>query len=639
MHCVYALILMVSGSHKDTLFTYYMNEIVVTEHLSNTPLEATIKEIPDSLIRETGLDAIHEILEVIPDIYVSIGRKNEANIYFRGFDQSQIAVLIDGLPVYVPYDGSFDFTELVSDILKKVKVSSSTGSVIYGPNTMGGVVNIITESPEKDKVNVKAALGRNMDKSVNLFASKRLGRLSFGMDGSYEKSDGYYISEDFIPDLNEDGRVRENSDYEKKVANLKVFYEPPAFGNIGLKLGVIDNVKGIPPEVGTTKPRYWRFTTWQKKTVKLMWTYDVKETEMRANAFYDTYYNVLDSYDDSTYTTQRARYAFHSTYDDYTVGSNLLTETKLPLINIRTGLHYKKDVHRAQDDYDEEWERYEMATYSFGVETDAKFTPKLTSTGGIGLSYMRPLYANGGDLRDPIFTYDPLFSIQYRAAAGTKLHLSFTGKTRFPTMKELYSEYLGRNVPNPDLKEERSFNFEFGITQVVAKKHQVSFVIYDSEIRDVIEDVVVDTVNDLEQLQNIGKARFAGVSLEVSGTVGRFDYHVSYSYLNAKDLEGKEILEDRPEQRGSIYFGYKLPYDVKGFVGINYTGSRYYYDRDVNDYLKLPDYTLVNLKLSKKIKFLELYFKVNNLLDVNYGRDKGFPCPGRYYEAGLNFSL
>jgi len=635
----YILFLILSITERDTLPTYYMNEIVVTERLSNSPLQASIIEIPDSLIRETGLNAVHEILEVIPDIYVTIGRKNEAGIFLRGFEERQIAIFIDGVPVYVPYDGSFDVSELVPGVLKKVKISSNTGSVIYGPNTMGGVVNIITDAPQKDKLNFRASLGRNMDKNLNLSASKRIKRLSFGVDGAYEKSDGYYLSEDFVPDLNEDGGVRENSDYEKKISDFKVFYEMPGYGCIGLKLGFIDNVKGIPPEVGSTRPRYWRFTTWQKKTAKLTWTGKVKGTEIRTNGFYDTYYNVLDSYDDSTYTSQTLRYAFHSTYDDYSIGGNILTETNLPLLNIRSGLHYKKDVHRAQGDYDEEWERYEMATYSFGVEADAKLTPELTTTGGIGLNYMKPLYANGGDVRDPIFTYDPLLSIQYRPVNGTKLHLSFTDKTRFPTMKELYSEYLGRNIPNPDLKEERSFNFEFGVTQAVARNHQVSLVIYDSEIRDLIEDVVVDTVNDLEQLQNIGRARFAGVSLGISGITKRLNYHVSYSYLSAKDLDNKEVLEDRPEHRGSIYLAYKLPYDVKGFVGINYTGSRYYYDWDVNDYLKLPAYTLVNLKVSKKISFLEFYFKVNNLFDVNYERDKGFPCPSRYYEAGLNLSL
>ena len=75
--------------------------------------------------------------------------------------------------------------------------------------------------------------------------------------------------------------------------------------------------------------------------------------------FYDKYDNTLDSYDDETYTTQTKRYAFHSVYDDYSIGTNtFLTHRLSKMSELTLGINYKRDVHKELDDYEEPWEEY-----------------------------------------------------------------------------------------------------------------------------------------------------------------------------------------------------------------------------------------------------------------------------------------
>ena len=54
-----------------------------------------------------------------------------------------------------------------------------------------------------------------------------------------------------------------------------------------------------------------------------------ENVSIRSSLFYDTYYNVFDTYDDITYTTQTRPYAFHSTYDDYSFGGTLIPSIRM----------------------------------------------------------------------------------------------------------------------------------------------------------------------------------------------------------------------------------------------------------------------------------------------------------------------
>ena len=68
----------------------------------------------------------------------------------RGFNQRYVPVFFDGIPIYVPYDGYIDTGKLPTANLSEITLTKGNSSVLYGPNAMGGVVNILSKkTPEK----------------------------------------------------------------------------------------------------------------------------------------------------------------------------------------------------------------------------------------------------------------------------------------------------------------------------------------------------------------------------------------------------------------------------------------------------------------------------------------------------------
>jgi len=55
------------------------------------------------------------------------------------------SVFIDGRPVLEPFLGTVDLFNLPIDNVAKIKIIKGAASAPFGPNTMGGVINIITK--------------------------------------------------------------------------------------------------------------------------------------------------------------------------------------------------------------------------------------------------------------------------------------------------------------------------------------------------------------------------------------------------------------------------------------------------------------------------------------------------------------
>jgi len=95
--------------------------------------------------RETVGDAVN----LLSGVTVSTNLRNEQTVYLRGYDSRQVPLFIDGIPVYVPYDGYVDFGRFGTADLAAIQVAKGFSSVVYGPNTLGGAINLISRKPVK----------------------------------------------------------------------------------------------------------------------------------------------------------------------------------------------------------------------------------------------------------------------------------------------------------------------------------------------------------------------------------------------------------------------------------------------------------------------------------------------------------
>ncbi|RLC26409.1 MAG: hypothetical protein DRH21_02240 [Deltaproteobacteria bacterium] len=460
------------------------------------------------------------------------------------------------------------------------------------------------------------------------------------INGGCLDSEGFGLPEGFDSTVNEDGGKRENSAIDQKSGSFKIGFLPTQGHEYAFGVNFVDSEWGFPPHATDDSPRYWRFTDWEKTTYYLIGDTGITDKLLLKTRFFrDEYYNVLDSYDDTTYTTQDEKSSWHSTYDDYSNGISAVIRTDyLKKNTISFSFHFKEDIHKEQDDYASTWERYETDTYSYGIEDDIKLAESISVLLGASYDIHDPRYANGGALRDDEHAFNPQAGISWDAAEDLALHFSVGRKTRFPTLNELYSGLLGRNLPNPGLKEEKAVNYELGIDKYLPENTNVGFTLFYSDIDDLI--VKKQIASKTDQYQNIGEARYKG--LEFSFKSGYFRQHnaeLHYTFLEVEDRSSdrtSDHLEDRPKHKLYISDLFKIYDWLSFFAKLEWNSKRYYEDYDTSQWMTLDSFTTVDAKAIGKItKFLNIEAGAKNIFDKEYEFASGYPRRGRTFFVQL----
>jgi iron complex outermembrane receptor protein len=89
-----------------------------------------------------------EALTLLPGVSLQkTGARAESMVTIRGFDLRQVPVFIDGIPVYVPYDGYADLGRFSVPAAGEIEVAKGLSPVLAGPNALGGLVNVYTRRP------------------------------------------------------------------------------------------------------------------------------------------------------------------------------------------------------------------------------------------------------------------------------------------------------------------------------------------------------------------------------------------------------------------------------------------------------------------------------------------------------------
>ena len=630
----------------DTLRVYSLGEIVVTARRSPAALISALTEVDSKRMEKEGILNMAQAVELTPGAYVSIGSRNEMMVQLRGIEQRQIVVLLDGVPIYVPYDGLVDLGQIPTHSVQKITVNEGNASVLYGANSLGGSINILTSIPVRRNSKIRLFGGSGKAFDYSLQQSYSLDKFGVLLSAGQQKQDYYPLSHDFASNEIEDGEERENSYYIKRDFFAKLSFRPHLDHHTALSLSFLDNEKGVPPDIYAPRPRFWKFPVWRKWVLNFSSSQRISEKVLgKFVFFYDKYDNVLDSYDDETYTAQTKGYAFHSVYDDYSMGTNIFLTHKLSRMSELTlGINYKRDVHQELDDYEAPREEYKMENYTLGAEFEHTPMDRVAFSGGLSFNIEHPVYAYEQPLRGDIEVVDGRWGIHYEISDDFEVFSSFSHKTRFPTLKELYSGYSGRNIPNPNLKEESAYNFEAGSKFLLSSGNSMQLVLFDSEITDlIVEKMVMEEGEEKNQLDNIGKARNLGTELSIElKPVKNTLVSGSYTFLKAKNLSENRVsdkLEFRPEHRARLQVEYNFEFGLALSLTGNYVGQRSYLDDEGQDH-GMSDYTIIDIRLRQSIwDHLVLIFEAKNILDKDYQTEYGFPMSGRTLRAGIEIEF
>lgn len=314
---------------KDTLSgVFTLGEVSV----SSSKISPIFNSVGKDQLQIFARNDVAQALNLLPGITSSeVGPRNEAMLYLRGFDLRQVPVLIDGVPVYVPYDGYVDLARFTTFDLSDIQISKDYTSVNYGPNAMGGAINLITQRPV-GRFELNGATGwQSGGYRSNLNVGSDLGKFYVQAGVSKYKRDYFPLSKAFHPTGSEDGGHRDNSYSDDEKVSIKVAYTPGSKSEYAISYAYQHGTKGTPVYAGTDtlnsllkKPRYWRWPKWDKQSLYFLSHTQIDSTQyIKTRIYFDQFINTLDSYDDDTYTSMTKPYAFSSLYNDYTIGGIL----------------------------------------------------------------------------------------------------------------------------------------------------------------------------------------------------------------------------------------------------------------------------------------------------------------------------
>ncbi len=670
--------------------------VTVTAEIEPQESPTTISEITAEQLRFHTVNNLGEALDLLPGVHFRVGRsKLEEQVTVRGFEQEKVLILMDGIPVSIPYEGQINLSDIPVQNIARIKLIKGVSSVLYGPNGMGGVINVITrQGEERRSFSAQYEGSQYATHNIQVGHGWKKGPLSYYAAFSHRESNGYPLARTFtLPDsvlasmqaspanppslpnvpFAPDSGSRDNSDYSRTSFTLTSALELNSNNTLGVSFEHYNNQYGIPPAPVYREhkkgfyyfPRYWRFKDWNRTMVNVLEESKISNSlTVKGRFFYDKYDNLLAAYDDPSYTTQNriGPASGDSLYDDHDFGFSTYAFWKgIPKNELRASFNFRRDVHKSTF-ANSPTDRMSADTWSLGIEDEIQLSNRLTLTPGISFDTLnkRERYQQSTSLEpgQDVHSVSPQIGLRYAASARVSLFGSVGRKMRFPTMRNLYADGIIGPLGNPDLKEERTISVEIGTTVDVNERLKLSGSFFYNDIKNMIS---LD--NQIGRFEQYPEASIAGFELTAGGRIGNSTHaYLAYAFLRARadslvtitnqywgPLQYRpEELPYRPSHQIDVELRHSFPFGLEANVNGAYFSKATYYDHynPVDNRVllatkgKLGGYVLLNAKVSQRLLGgSSVYFAVENLLNRYYETLYLFPSAGRTYRGGIRFSI
>jgi iron complex outermembrane receptor protein len=177
-----------------------LDEVEITANIG------TVRETPvaisnitqEKIQEELGGRDITMVMNSTPGVYASEqgGGSGDSRVTLRGFDQTNIAVLVDGVPVNDMENGAVFWSNWdgLKDITKTMQIQRGLGATKLAVASVGGTMNFITVGiDQKQQTTIKREYGNNNYQSTALSYNSGLIKNKFGVvfAGSYKTGDGW----------------------------------------------------------------------------------------------------------------------------------------------------------------------------------------------------------------------------------------------------------------------------------------------------------------------------------------------------------------------------------------------------------------------------------------------------------------
>ena len=577
-----------------------LEEVVVTATRTSVPkskLTKSVSVVGAEQIEQQHADTVLEALRNVPGVFVrrsgAIGRTTA--VVARGSLDKQVLVMVDDVPVNSPTLGSFNFSTFPVEAVDRIEVLRGSASTLYGSEAIGGVINIITkrgEGPMHTTYQQEFGTLRTFQETLTNQAA--FGPLHYNLGIGRVDSRGLSTGDDVhITHVSAAGGV----------ALAKWLGLDVALNNNNSRVGIDDGAFLPDPNRLLTRENLMLSTTLKLTPIE-PW-----QQELRF-LYLDDDTADIDPPDPGT--TQKNSETRINT-DRY--GIDWIHHVNLGPVGVSTtGFQWKDDTAESRfQNTIKQW------AWFFQHQVDP--IERVTLIGGVRI--------NRHSLFGEATTSEA--SVSYRVpVTDTRLRGNFSMGFRAPTLNDLFFPNFG----NPDLNPEKSRAFEVGVGQDWWNgRVGGEFTWYFTRVVDLIQSVRITPTTS--QAQNTARARMTGFELETHvEPVSGLRFSGTWTYTNAIDESSKDKLVRIPANKVGLDIDYGF---LKQWRLNLHTTLVSHQEESVgtNNRQRVKQYGRVDGSLSfQATKNLQVYGRIENLLDRHYSEVLGFPAPGTLFFIG-----
>ncbi len=626
------------NSEKETQIPPLHHEVTVTA----TRLETPLKEIACSITVITREDMERTkkttVLEVLQEIIglsvIQNGPSGGAgSLFLRGGNSEHTLILMDGVELNDPISPSrsLDLAHLTLDNIERIEILRGPQSTLYGSDALSGVVNIITQkghgAPELSFSSLGGSYG-TLFNQANIRGSSQ--KIHYSLAAASLQSNGFSSAgsnyegnkeKDGYRNLSLSGRIGVRfTDYLDLDFIFRAKETKTDIDNFGGAFGDDPNnvqkynsffLKG---EVRTLLIN----SRWEQKLTFSLVDYDrnhqnpadpghpfdSEEGFFKSRIFKVDWQNNLFLHEANTLTLgfehqqERGQSEYHSE------GIWGPFSSIFPLKNASTTAVYFQDQARLDDRL--------FATAGARLDVHNQFGTSMTVR-------LAPAY--------------------FIKKTQTRLKATYGTGFKSPSLYQLYApETLIGPIGNKNLKPEKSRGWDAGIEQHFFRgKVLFGATYFQNNYKDLIQFDFVRGYSNIGRAESKGAEIFFEVQPHKNIII-----KAAYTRTEARDKDSGTSLVRRPKDKFSTRLDYRLT--KKGHIHLSFLHIGERWDTDFSSWpyadVILPEYTLLNAAFSYDvIQTVQIFVRLDNILDTEYEMVKGYGTPGFSFYGGINLSL
>lgn len=608
-----------------------MAEVLVTASRVERPAvttPASVSVITAADIAGSTAQSVPDVLRFFSGVSVSdyMGNGRTAQVDIRGFGESapsNTLVLVDGRRMNAPDMSGVDWTTIPLERIDRIEIVRGGGSVLYGDNAVGGIINIRTkQGAPRNTLTSETLVGsyETFKQALGLAGSQ--GPLWYAMNSSYHETQGY----------------RDNGYLRNKSAGLNLSYLGTSWFDCDFSAGAKEDRYGMPGYVTPSQdPTSSAFPNDYAET-KSAYVQAVPKFKLNGNGEFSLGLSYAEKDAFSRWVSWGTQSAFdikqYSISPKYTVTSDvggmenqLSAGADVILADLRAIDFYTGDMSRLEQGY------YLNDTFALVKDT-------LLLDLGYRRSRIDYDFARSADAGFDIDAYRAALTYAYREKS--KVFVAFDRGFRTQLLEEFGGPY-GNLLMVPQI----SYQYQAGVRHYVGRFLTGGVTAFQIDTHDEI-------FYDPSTYQNTNYPQTRRRGVEVNAESRPFDslrLFANYTWLDAELLDGPYDGQRLPgvgQHMASAGVTYSPVEQIALDVRSRWAADRLLISdwRNVAPEWSGDDYLVVDARLSySPTKWLEIYVGVNNVFAQEYAEygvyspaqgPVAYPSPARNFVAGVN---